>query len=142
MRSTPGDAACPRQNSQARLVDDEVRFISSWLKNPLKVGAVSPSGRALSRTIAAEVDPSVNGPVVELGPGTGPVTAAFVERGIAPKRLVLVEYRSGVLYAPAPPFPGVTVVQGDAYTLAHTLAGVVKEPLSAVVSCLPLMTRP
>jgi phosphatidylethanolamine/phosphatidyl-N-methylethanolamine N-methyltransferase len=125
-----------------RLVDDEVRFIASWLQNPLKVGAVSPSGRALAGAIAAEVDPAVPGPVVELGPGTGPVTEALVARGVAPERLVLVEYDPEFCTLLRRRFPGATVVQGDAYTLAGTLAGVVKEPLSAVVSCLPLMTRP
>jgi phosphatidylethanolamine/phosphatidyl-N-methylethanolamine N-methyltransferase len=125
-----------------RLVDDEVRFIASWLQNPLKVGAVSPSGRALASAIAAEVDPSVPGPVVELGPGTGPVTEALVERGIAPERLVLVEYDPEFCTLLRRRFPRATVVQGDAYKLAHTLSDVVKEPLSAVVSCLPLMTRP
>ena len=125
-----------------RLVDDEVRFIASWLQNPLKVGAVSPSGRALASAIAAEVDPAAPGPVVELGPGTGPVTEALVARGIAPERLVLVEYDPEFCTLLRRRFPGATVVQGDAYTLAVTLAGVVKEPLSAVVSCLPLMTRP
>jgi len=125
-----------------RLVDDEVRFIASWLQNPLKVGAVSPSGRALASAIAAEVDPAVPGPVVELGPGTGPVTEALVARGISPERLVLVEYDPEFCTLLRRRFPGATVVQGDAYTLAVTLAGVVKEPLSAVVSCLPLLTRP
>jgi len=125
-----------------RLVDDEVRFIASWLQNPLKVGAVSPSGRALAGAIAAEVDPAVPGPVVELGPGTGPVTEALVARGVAPERLVLVEYDPEFCTLLRRRFPGATVVQGDAYTLAVTLGGVVKEPLSAVVSCLPLMTRP
>lgn len=125
-----------------RLVDDEVRFIASWLQNPLKVGAVSPSGRALAGAIAAEVDPAVPGPVVELGPGTGPVTEALVARGVTPERLVLVEYDPEFCTLLRRRFPGATVVQGDAYTLAGTLAGVVKEPLSAVVSCLPLMTRP
>src|SRR3989337_2568686 len=72
-------------------IDDEMRFISCWLQNPLKVGAVSPSGRALARAIAGEGDPHIPGPVVDLGRGTGPVTEALVDRGIAPERLVLVE---------------------------------------------------
>jgi phosphatidylethanolamine/phosphatidyl-N-methylethanolamine N-methyltransferase len=36
----------------------------------------------------------------------------------------------------------VTVVQGDAYALANTLAPYVKEPVSAILSSLPLLTRP
>jgi phosphatidylethanolamine/phosphatidyl-N-methylethanolamine N-methyltransferase len=123
-------------------LDDEVRFIASWLQHPLKVGAVSPSGKALAQAIAAEIDPEIPGPIVELGPGTGPVTEALIERGIAPERLVLVEYDPDFCKLLRRRFPQATVVQGDAYTLADTLAGVVKEPIAAIASCLPLMTRP
>jgi phosphatidylethanolamine/phosphatidyl-N-methylethanolamine N-methyltransferase len=123
-------------------LDDEVRFIASWLQNPMKVGAVSPSGRALARAVAAEVDPSIPGPIVELGPGTGPVTEALIERGVAPERLILVEYDPEFCTLLRRRFPGATVIQGDAYSLGDTLAGIVKEPLAAIASCLPLMTRP
>jgi phosphatidylethanolamine/phosphatidyl-N-methylethanolamine N-methyltransferase len=123
-------------------LDDEVRFIASWIQHPLKVGAVSPSGRALAKAVAAEVNPTIPGPIVELGPGTGPVTEALVARGIAPERLVLVEYDPEFCMLLRRRFPGATVVEGDAYALADTLAGVVKEPIAAIVSCLPLMTRP
>jgi phosphatidylethanolamine/phosphatidyl-N-methylethanolamine N-methyltransferase len=123
-------------------LDDEVRFIASWLQHPLKMGAVSPSGRALARAVAAEIDPSIPGPIVELGPGTGPVTEALVERGIAPERLVLVEYDPEFCALLRRRYPAATVIQGDAYTLGDTLSGIIKEPLAAIASCLPLMTRP
>src|SRR5580658_10400197 len=73
-------------------LDDEVRFIRSWIERPLSIGAVTPSGKILARTMARYVDPDSDGPVVELGPGTGPVTEALVEAGVAPSRLVLVEF--------------------------------------------------
>src|SRR6266581_2913664 len=65
-------------------LDDEVRFIRTWIEKPLSLGAVTPSGRALARTMAAYIDPSRPGPIVELGPGTGPVTEALVAQGIDP----------------------------------------------------------
>src|ERR1700728_1818718 len=73
-------------------LDDEVRFIRSWMERPLSIGAVTPSGKMLARTMARYVDPNSDGPVVELGPGTGPVTEALVEAGVSPSRLVLVEF--------------------------------------------------
>src|SRR6478609_9154425 len=63
-------------------LDDEVRFIRSWIEKPLTTGAVTPSGRALARTMASYIDPSRPGPVIELGPGTGPVTEALLAQGI------------------------------------------------------------
>ena len=54
-----------------------------------------PSGKLLARTMAHYVDVDAEGPVVELGPGTGAITSALVERGVDQKRLVLVEYNRG-----------------------------------------------
>ena len=96
----------------------------------------------IAQAIAAEVDPEIPGPIVELGPGTGPVTEALVARGVAEERLVLVEYDPDFCKLLRRRFPAATVVQGDAYALADTLVGHVTEPIGAIVSCLPLMTRP
>jgi hypothetical protein len=38
----------------------------------------------LARAMARYVDPNSSGPVVELGPGTGPVTEALVAAGVEP----------------------------------------------------------
>jgi phosphatidylethanolamine/phosphatidyl-N-methylethanolamine N-methyltransferase len=123
-------------------LDDEARFLKSWLENPLKTGAVAPSGKALAAKMAAVVDPVVAGPIVELGPGTGPVTQALLARGIAPERLFLVEYSADFAKLLRQRFPAVNVIQGDAYALAETLAPHIHEPVSAIVSSLPLLTRP
>jgi len=123
-------------------LDDEVRFLSSWIQSPLKTGAVSPSSPALARAMAAEIDPGVPGPIVEIGPGTGPVTEAILARGVARERLVLVEFNREFCTLLRRRFPGVTVIEGDGYALADTLGKIVREPLAAVVSSLPLMTRP
>jgi phosphatidylethanolamine/phosphatidyl-N-methylethanolamine N-methyltransferase len=124
------------------IVADEVRFIRTWASKPLTTGAVSPSGRALARAMAGQVDPSWPGVVVELGPGTGAVTAAILERGIDPHRLVAIEYNADFAGHLRQRFPGVQVIEGDAYALARTLAVHNVGPVAAVVSSLPLFTRP
>lgn len=121
---------------------DEARFLRSWLERPLVVGAVMPSGKALARTMAAYVDPRIPGPIIELGPGTGPVTDALIRRGIAQDRLILVEYSPEFCQLLKRRFPQATVIQGDAYGLQDTLSGVLKEPAAATVSSLPLFTKP
>jgi phosphatidylethanolamine/phosphatidyl-N-methylethanolamine N-methyltransferase len=122
--------------------DDEVRFLSWWLQKPAEMGAVSPSGRALAGAMAAEVDPGAPGLVLELGPGTGAVTAALIERGIARDRLVLVEYNREFCTLLGKRFPGAAVIEGDAYNLRVALNGTALPPLAAVVSSLPLMMKP
>src|SRR5260221_294489 len=57
-------------------LDDEVRFLRSWIEKPLHMGAVMPSGRVLARTMAQYVDIDSSEPVVELGPGTGAIASA------------------------------------------------------------------
>ena len=123
-------------------LDDEVRFLRSWIEKPLHMGAVMPSGRVLARTMAQYVDVDSTGPVVELGPGTGAITNALIERGIDQKRLVLVEYNPGFCALLRDRYPQARVVQGDAYTLRDSLWDVLSIPASAVVSGLPLVTKP
>ena len=121
---------------------DEARFIRSWLENPKIAGAIAPSGRFLARALAQCVNPVAPGPIIELGPGTGPVTQALLARGVPRSKLVLVEYEKSFCTLLRRKFPGVKIVQGDAYHLADTLKGVLDEKPSAVVSSLPLLTAP
>jgi len=123
-------------------LDDEMRFIRSWIDKPLSTGAVMPSSKALARTMARYVDSNASGPVIELGPGTGPVTEALVQHGVDPTRLILVEFNPDFCRLLRTRYPAATVVQGDAYRLRRLLDTFVREPAAAVVSSLPLVTKP
>jgi phosphatidylethanolamine/phosphatidyl-N-methylethanolamine N-methyltransferase len=123
-------------------LDDEMQFIRTWMEKPISTGAVMPSSRVLARAMARYVDPNSSGPVIELGPGTGPVTAALVRRGVDPARLVLVEFNPDFCRLLRTRYPAATVVQGDAYRLRRLLGTHVGEPAAAVVSGLPLVTKP
>jgi phosphatidylethanolamine/phosphatidyl-N-methylethanolamine N-methyltransferase len=123
-------------------LDDEVRFLRSWIEKPLHMGAVMPSGRVLARTMAQYVDIDSDRPVIELGPGTGAITNALIAHGVDQKRLVLVEYNPGFCALLRDRYPLATVVQGDAYALRDSLWNVLSAPASAVVSGLPLVTKP
>ena len=101
-----------------------------------------PSGKALARVMARYVDPASTGPVIELGPGTGPVTEALVRQGVDPARLILVEFDPDFCRLLRTRYPAATVVQGDAYRLRRLLDGIVREPAAAIVSGLPLVTKP
>jgi phosphatidylethanolamine/phosphatidyl-N-methylethanolamine N-methyltransferase len=129
------------EKNRVRL-DDEVRFIRTWIEKPLSIGAVTPSSRVLARAMAAYVGPQAQGPVIELGPGTGPVTEALVAQGIDPARLILLEYDPHFCRLLRQRYPAATVVQGDAYSLKRELGSRLREPAAAVVSGLPLITKP
>jgi phosphatidylethanolamine/phosphatidyl-N-methylethanolamine N-methyltransferase len=96
----------------------------------------------LARTMARYVDPQSTGPVVELGPGTGPITEALVAAGVDPARLVLVEFDPTFCRILRSRYPDATLVQGDAYSLRRLLETLLIQPAAAVVSGLPLITKP
>ncbi len=123
-------------------LDDEMQFIRTWIEKPIRTGAVMPSGKALARVMARYVDPQSSGPVIELGPGTGPVTEAMVRQGVDPARLILVEFDPDFCRLLRTRYPAATVVQGDAYRLRRLLETIVREPAAAIVSGLPLVTKP
>ena len=130
----------PQIRVEERLAD-EARFFRSWLDNPLLAGAVSPSGRFLARMMAHYIDPLSTGPIIELGPGTGAITEALIERGVAPQRLILIEYDLAFCELLRRRFPDARIVQGDAYRLAATLGDALDAPAAAIVSSLPLLTK-
>jgi phosphatidylethanolamine/phosphatidyl-N-methylethanolamine N-methyltransferase len=123
------------------MTGDGLRFFRTWLSRPGLTGAVSPSGKALAAAMAREVNPGGQWPVLELGPGTGAVTAALVERGIAPERIVALEYNTDFCALLKERFAGLNVVEGDAYDLGTSLPPGFAGPFAAVVSSLPLLNR-
>jgi phosphatidylethanolamine/phosphatidyl-N-methylethanolamine N-methyltransferase len=125
-----------------RLLGDETHFLKTLLENPRLTGAVAPSGPHLARAMARAAAAGRDGLVIELGPGTGPVTKALIENGVARERLVLVEYDPGFCRLLAQRFHPARVVQGDAYDLGLTLAGHGGQKIAAIVSSLPLLNQP
>ncbi len=117
---------------------DEFVFLRAWMRAPLVTAAMLPSGKRLSQALAEAVDPAVPGPIVELGPGTGPVTAALVERGISPDRLILIEFLPEFCELLQRRYPAAHVIAGDAFTAPDILRHLKVGPLAGVVSCLPL----
>lgn len=128
--------------SHPRTLAEHFDFLRSMVSRPRVIGAVAPSGPALSRKMASYVDLDRDGLIVEIGPGTGPVTKALLARGLAPERLVLVEYERQFCDMLRERYPRVKVVQGDAYALKETLAGHVHGRVNACVSSLPLLMAP
>ncbi len=123
-------------------IPDEIRFLRRWFDDPLQIGAVAPSSPALARKMASYVPLDQSGLVLELGPGTGVVTNAVLEHGVDPTNILAVEYSSEFVSMLRDRFAGVSVIQGDAYDFDAIRQQNIDAPLSAVVSSLPLFTKP
>jgi phosphatidylethanolamine/phosphatidyl-N-methylethanolamine N-methyltransferase len=120
---------------------DEANFLRSWIEKPMQIGSVIPSGKPLAKAMASYVDPRSSGPIIELGPGTGPVTEALIRRGIPQERLVLVEFNPDFCQLLKRRYPKACIVQGDAYDMEETLKDVLADPAAATISSLPLLTK-
>lgn len=124
------------------LLKEQFRFLRGAIARPFAVGSIAPSSPALARAVAAQVDPSVSGKVLELGPGTGAVTQALIERGIAPERIIAIESDAEFAHAIGARFPSICIVTGDAFDFTATLGNAAAAPYSAIVSGLPLLNHP
>ncbi len=118
------------------------RFFRTWVEAPLTTGAVTPSGPVLAQKMAEFIPAQSNNPVLELGPGTGPITKAILEAGISKGRLTCLEYSADFCKHLSEKFEGLNVVEGDAYNMHSSLGHIVPNSLCAVVSGLPLVSRP
>lgn len=118
---------------------DEIRFFRSWIAAPKTVGAILPTSMRMARRMAALIDPASDLPVLELGPGTGIITRAILERGVRPEKLVAVEYSPEFHTRLIDAFPGVNFIRGDAFALAETLGLYRNETFGCALSGLPLL---
>ena len=111
-------------------------FFKNWLHDPFQVASIVPSSRSLARLMATDLRPGAR--VVELGAGTGTLTQALLDRGVAAKDLYLVENNDSFASILGMRFPGATIVHADAQTLNERL-----EPLAGtidyVISGLPIV---
>ena len=130
-----------RRRERVITADDPV-FLLRWLLHPTKVGAVTPSGRALSNAMVGQVDWSRSGHVIELGAGVGSFTRVLLEKTPAANKLLIVE-RDPVFFARLQRrFPSAPLAMGDAADLTGLLERHQVEEVNAVVSGLPILSMP
>jgi phosphatidylethanolamine/phosphatidyl-N-methylethanolamine N-methyltransferase len=141
MRAEPEAEDLTTAAPTASYASDALHFFRAWMAAPLRTGAQLPSGRGLAKAMAAAVDPATPGVVVELGSGTGAITAALVKRGIAPERLILIEADPQFCALLKQRYPRARVLSGDAYEAPRMLRELGIGPIAAVVSGLPLLTQ-
>lgn len=112
-------------------------FMGQLFRKPHQVVALAPSSRFLCAEMVAEIDPDA-GPVIELGAGTGNITRAILERGVAPANLHSIEMNPEFCDRLRANFPGLNVHQMS----AGDCGDLPVENVQAVVSGLPLLSMP
>jgi phospholipid N-methyltransferase len=136
------------QVADARLAPQESRladtllFTRKLLVKGRQIAAINPSGAAISRTMARQVDFSQPGVIVELGAGTGAITKAIIENLQPHHRLILVEIDPDFVEILRQRFPQYTVIKGDATRMAEPLANLGVKQVKYVFSGLATPSLP
>ena len=119
-------------------------FFRQWLKNPLRVAAISPSSKQLARQMMTQL-PRHCRRVIELGGGTGVFTQALLDHGLAPADILVLELNEELHQHLVRQFPGAVVVCGDAGNvreIAESRGFVCERAADAVISGLGLLSMP
>ena len=122
-------------------LSDTTLFLQEWLVNPQRTGSVVPSSRRLAAAMARWLPRNPESFVLELGPGTGAVTAALLKRGLREDRLVAIENNPTLAKLLRKRFPLAQIISGDAWHMDTLLRNLRKpvESVGAVISSLPLL---
>jgi phosphatidylethanolamine/phosphatidyl-N-methylethanolamine N-methyltransferase len=126
----------------AEKFDDELKFFKGWIDKPKAVGSIVPTSSITARKMASVVNPMSGLPVLEVGPGTGVITRAILAHGVKPENLYAVEYSPDFVRHLRQLYPGVNVIEGDAFNLDATLGDKSGLTFDSVVSGVPLLNFP
>ena len=113
-------------------------WFQAYLKHPLRLGAIFPSSAALGSLMVKHINTNTNGPVLELGPGTGSFTRALLRQGISEKNLVLVEQSQKFTQLLKTLFPKATIICRDASQISQIASELEIKEFDEIVSGLPL----
>ena len=119
------------------MASDFTVFLGEMMRRPTEVSALAPSSAAVARKMTEGLE-EVDGPIVEIGPGTGSFTRAILERGVAPERLTLMEMNPRFCETLREKFPGVRVLNRPAQEIEE----IGLTDIGAVISGVPVLARP
>lgn len=117
-------------------LDRQRRFLGTLVRDPKSVGALAPSSRRLAGHMVVDIGPGSR--VIELGAGTGALTRAILDSGVAAEDLLVIEQNEAFAQMLRKRFPETSVVTGDALALNRHVAAL-PGPADFVVSGLPLL---
>jgi phosphatidylethanolamine/phosphatidyl-N-methylethanolamine N-methyltransferase len=120
-------------------LNDTTLFLQEWLANPKGTGAVVPSSKRLASAMARWLPKNRESFVLELGPGTGVVTNALIERGLREEKLVAIERNPKLAKLLREKFPKAQIITGDAWQMDVLLRHRGIENVGAIMSSLPLL---
>jgi phospholipid N-methyltransferase len=120
------------------LPPDWLLFFSKFLRQGTAIASFVPSSASLSRAVVEGIPFARTRSVVELGAGTGPITAELLRRLPPAARLLIVERDPDFCRRLRERFPGADIAQADAADLDRLLAERGLDTVDQVLCGLPL----
>jgi phospholipid N-methyltransferase len=120
-------------------------MMKAFLRHGRKIASFAPSSRFMARKVVDGIDWDSTRCVVELGAGTGPITAQLVKRLQPHTRAIVIELDPVLCGRLKARFQGITnleVIQGDATQFDKLLAERGIPQVDHVLSGLPLPSFP
>lgn len=115
-------------------------FLYEAVMHPSMVGALFPSSKWLATNLVQQISKTPPGLVVELGAGTGAITAALLNQKRLFHQLIVIERSAKLANHLIQRFPELSIIQGDACQLHRLINKSTSHPIQAIVSSLPLRT--
>ncbi len=129
-------------NRLASKFGDKLEFARSLVSKPKTVGAIAPTSARTAAKMASLIRPNSGLPVLELGPGTGVITKAILDRGVDAKNIYSVEYSASFIPGLRRRYPGINFIHGDAFKITEIANKLGIEKFDCVISALPLLNFP
>jgi phospholipid N-methyltransferase len=120
-------------------------MMKAFLTQGKKIASFAPSSRFMARKIIDGIDWANARTIIELGAGTGPITAELVKKARPDTKLIVIELDPtlcGRLQARFRDVPNVEVILGDATKFGEILAARGIPKVDHVLSGLPLPSFP
>lgn len=121
---------------------ERVLFLKKYVTNLRGIASVTPSSRAMATAMTDDLSFRPGGCIVELGAGTGPVTAMLLKRNAGRSRIVIVEKDPDFCAILRQKFPGEDIVEGSALDIETILAQRGIAHADHIVSCLGVVSFP
>ena len=123
-------------------MNENIQFLQAFLKNPAKVGSITPSSPELAQKMIAGIDPGPENVVLELGVGTGAITK-FLQDMVPDDRSYLgIELDRDLVRSLRRKYPYMQIARGNAQEAKaiHERSGLGK--VGSIICCLPFVSLP
>ena len=123
-------------------MNENIQFLQAFLKNPAKVGAITPSSPELAQKMLKGIEPNAENIILELGVGTGAITKYLQDVLPDEKSYLGIELDRSMVKSLRKNYPDLKIVCGNATDTfsIHQKSDLGK--VGFVICCLPFVSLP